>query len=167
MKRLILTLAIAATLTNVVFAQADKSAPALNFDLAKFAGKWYEISYIQEDEFKRDNLQAVTVNYVVQDNNKFVENFSATKKRSGKPVNFNTSLVYKGNGIIKAAGGGKCQVLAVDANYQYIMLGTTDLNHVWILSRTPNLDATIYNSLIEQAAGLGFAADEIGLMAEK
>lgn len=165
MKRSIFTLLIAALLP--LFANAQTAAGDIFFDLNKFAGTWYEVVYLQNDEQADDYLTAVTVNYVVTGDNKFYEEFKAEKKKNGKVVTANTKLKYKGNGIIKAANGAKCRVLALDSNYDYIMLGTTNQKYVWILSRTQHLDMAVYTKLLDQAATMGFPTEQPGLMANR
>ncbi len=165
MKRLIFTLIMAALMPALVSAQVQKATQTINLDLNKFAGKWYEIVYLQDENVDEDNLTGVTVTYVLKGNNKFYEDFSAQKKKNGKPVTATTNLTYQGKGVIKAPGGFKCQVLALDPNYEYIMLGTADLKYVWILSRTENLDIAVYSNLLDQAAAMGFAVEQPGLTA--
>lgn len=164
MKRIAFTLTIAALLPFL--ANAQTSADSL-FNLNKFAGTWYEVAYLQNDEQADDYLTAVTVNYVVTGTNKFYEEFKAEKKKNGKVVTANTKLKYKGNGIIKAANGAKCRVLALDSNYDYIMLGTTNHKYVWILSRTKHLDMAVYTQLLDKAANMGFETEQPGLMANR
>lgn len=165
MKRLIFTLIMAALMSALVNAQVQKPSKAINLDLNKFAGKWYEIVYLQDENVNEDNLTGVSVTYVLTGANKFYEDFSAQKKKNGKPVTATTKLTYQGNGVIKAPGGFKCQVLALDPNYEYVMLGTADLKYVWILSRKQQLDVAVYSNLLDQAAAMGFVTEQVGLTA--
>jgi len=41
-------------------------------------------------------------------------------------------------------------------NYKYSLVCGPDLSYLWILSRSPSLNADVKNSLIEKAASLGF-----------
>lgn len=166
MKRLLYTL-IVALVPFLVNAQAQKESKIINLDLNKFAGKWYEIVYLQDDNSRKDNLTQVSVTYVLKGDNKFYEDFRAEKRKNGKSVTATTNLAYQGNGIIKASGGTKCQVLALDPNYDYVMLGTTDHKYVWILSRTQRIDLDVYTNLLDQASDLGFITEQSGLMAGK
>ena len=45
--------------------------------------------------------------------------------------------------------------------YRYSMVAGPNRSYLWILSRTPNLDADILNELVASARQLGFATEEL------
>ena len=51
---------------------------------------------------------------------------------------------------------GDYWILALDPDYSWALVGTPNLRNLWILSRSPNLDAAVLDKLIEQARRLGF-----------
>jgi lipocalin len=46
-------------------------------------------------------------------------------------------------------------------DYQYAMIGSSSPNYFWILCRTPKMDESIYNKLIEKAVNLGYDINKI------
>jgi apolipoprotein D and lipocalin family protein len=41
--------------------------------------------------------------------------------------------------------------LELDENYQYALIGSNSSKYLWILSRTPEIDDKLYNSILEKA----------------
>jgi apolipoprotein D and lipocalin family protein len=51
---------------------------------------------------------------------------------------------------------GDYQVIALDDAHSYALVGTPDRKYLWVLSRTPVMDASLYTSLMEAARTQGF-----------
>jgi apolipoprotein D and lipocalin family protein len=51
---------------------------------------------------------------------------------------------------------GDYYALALDLNARYALLGSTDRDHLWIMSQTRTLDEPTYQRAVAQAAALGF-----------
>ncbi|MDO8927684.1 MAG: lipocalin family protein [Bacteroidota bacterium] len=47
-------------------------------------------------------------------------------------------------------------MLELDENYQYAMIGSSSDRYFWILSRTPQMEPTIYEMLLEKARKRGY-----------
>ena len=53
-------------------------------------------------------------------------------------------------------------VLELDAvNYQYAMIGSSSDKYFWILCRTPQMDSTVYNMLLDKARKRGYNLDKL------
>jgi apolipoprotein D and lipocalin family protein len=47
-------------------------------------------------------------------------------------------------------------IIALDEGYQYAMVGHPDKKYLWIMSRTPDLDEDVYESLVKRALAKGY-----------
>jgi len=53
-------------------------------------------------------------------------------------------------------------VLELDAvNYQYAMIGSSSDKYFWILCRTPQMDSSVYNMLLDKARKRGYNLDKL------
>jgi apolipoprotein D and lipocalin family protein len=51
---------------------------------------------------------------------------------------------------------GHYWIVALDPDYRWALVGHPDRTYLWILSRTPQMDAALYTSLVERARELGY-----------
>ncbi|WP_166869277.1 MULTISPECIES: lipocalin family protein [unclassified Salinibacterium] len=51
---------------------------------------------------------------------------------------------------------GDYWVLRIDDDYAYSLVGTPDRKNLWLLSRTPQAEATVIDSYLETARSMGF-----------
>ncbi len=132
-------------------------------DINRYLGKWYEIARFQHS-FEKD-LVGVTATYKLRNDGKIdVTNAGYENTLDGK---------YKeANGIAKIPDPSEpgqlkvsfflfffaeYNVLELDtANYQYALIGSSTPNYLWILSRTPEMDETTYNMLVNEAQNRGY-----------
>ena len=153
------------TTTNIE-AQTLQTVP--NVDLNKYAGKWYEIARFPHSFEK--NLVGVTATYSLKENGKIEvlnEGFKNTldgvrSKAVGKAKIPDLSEP----GRLKVAFFwifyADYFVLELDSvNYQYAMIGSSSDKYFWILSRTPQMDADVYNMLLEKARKRGYNLDKL------
>jgi apolipoprotein D and lipocalin family protein len=56
---------------------------------------------------------------------------------------------------------GDYQVIALDDAYRYALVGTPDRKYLWVLSRTPELDAATYGELMSIATQQGFDVSKV------
>lgn len=156
------------SLTQIMSAQNTMTEPKTveDVDLPHYLGKWYEIARF-ENRFEKD-LVGVTATY--SKTNKLskikVHNEGYVKTLDGKHKS--------ARGHAKVAGEGKLKVtffwpfyapywiLDVDkTNYTYALVGTPDRNYLWILSRLPKLDKTIYDGLVAKAKAEGYDVSKL------
>ncbi len=138
-----------------------------SFDLQKYLGTWFEIARL-DNSFER-GLQGVTANY--------------TLRKDGKIKVLNQGYKNNLNGKLKTAIGkailvsqetprnlkvsfflnfyAPYNILELDENYQYALIGSNSSKYLWILSRTPKLDSIIYKNLLEKAKARGYDTDKV------
>ena len=145
-----------------------------NFELEKFLGKWYEIARFQH-RFEKD-LVGVTADYSL--------------RKDGKIDVLNQGYEFILDGKLKQAKGiakvpdveqpAKLKVsffwffyadyfvMELDSvNYQYALIGSSSDDYLWIMSRTPQLDETVYNQLVEKAKSRGYDVSKLYVVPQK
>jgi apolipoprotein D and lipocalin family protein len=163
MKRLLLGAVVAFSLTGCLGLPGDLE-PVTGFEVDRYMGKWYEI-YRLDHSFER-GLSQVTATYTLQDDGSVkVENFGV--KEDGTADTIVGKALFQGDPTVASLQVsffgpfyGGYHVIALDKeNYQYAMVAGPSYDFLWILSRTPQLDQEIIDSLLAQAAASGFDVD--------
>lgn len=132
-----------------------------NFDLNRYAGKWYEIARL--DHRSEKDLIGVTMFYKLGDNGEI-----EVIQRGFNETN-NTRHVEKGTArLVGKPNVGHLEVsfllpfyssykiLELDKEYEYALVTSDTFDHLWILARDPALSDVAYQSLVDKAQKLGF-----------
>lgn len=137
-------------------------------DLVKYSGVWYEIARFPHSFEK--GLVGVTATYSIKPNGKIeVLNQGYKDSLNGK--------LSKAKGFAKLPDpnepgrlkvyffwpfGGEYLILDLDQeNYQYVLVGSSSLNYLWIMGRKPRMDDQVYQRLVDKAKLLGFDVDKL------
>ena len=140
-------------------------------DANQYLGTWYEIARLDQS-FER-GLEKITATYSLKDdggikvlNRGFIVAKKEWKEAEGKayfvePPNADKTNTGKLKVSFFGPFYGAYNIIALDANYQHVMICGPDKSYLWILSRTPTLAAPIKQKLIAQAKSLGFATDKL------
>ena len=138
-----------------------------DFEVDRYLGTWYEIARL-DHRFER-GMSNVTATYSLRDdggvdvlNRGFKEDKGEWDEARGKAY-FNGP---SDQGRLKVSFFGPFyggyNVIELDkAGYQYSLVAGPDTDYLWILSRTPEMDPDILESLVEKAANLGFDTDAL------
>jgi apolipoprotein D and lipocalin family protein len=145
----------------------DNVKPIGDFKLDRYLGKWYEIARL-EQSFEK-GLSHVTAEYSVRDdggvkvvNRGYSVEDSSWKEAEGKA--YFVDSVDQGYLKVSFFGPfyGSYIVLDLDReNYQYSLVCGPKKSYLWLLSRTPEMDAALRDSVIAKAAALGFEVDKL------
>lgn len=141
-------------------------------DLTRYAGKWYEIARLPMF-FQRNCASDVTATYTLKPNGAVIVNNQCVGK-DGKPMQSIGEATKNGDSGSKLKvtflpsglrwlpmGKADYWVLALDANYQYALVGTPDNKYLWILSRTPTMAQNTYQTLVATAISQGFDVSKL------
>ncbi len=133
--------------------------------LKEYAGKWYDIAHLPQ-KFQSD-CKCVTAEYSqVKDYVKVVntcvnEETGKVDKVDGKafPVEgtANSKLKVQFFWPFK----GDYQIIALEKNYQYAMVGSPDREALWIIARSPQPAAWILKEYLNKAEELGFDTSQV------
>ena len=138
---------------------------------SQYLGTWYEIARL-DHSFER-GLEKVTATYSAKNdggikvlNRGFNIKKNEWKEAEGKAYFVDAPNADKTNtGKLKVSFFGPFygayNIIALDANYQHVMICGPDKSYLWILSRTPQLAEAIKQELVAKAKAYGFATDTL------
>lgn len=141
--------------------------PVRGFELDRYLGKWYEIARL-DHSFER-GLTKVSADYGLRDdggvsvlNRGFDPVENAWQEAVGKAY----FVGGPDTGALKVSFFGPFygayNILVLDkASYQYSLVAGPDHSYLWILARSPGLEQTVIDSLVQQAKKMGFPTDEL------
>lgn len=133
-----------------------------SLDLEKYLGTWYEIARFPHS-FEKD-LVGVTATYSLRKDGKIRvvnQGYKGTldgklSRAEGKakfPDPDDTSRLKVSFFLFFY---GDYFVLELDRDYQWAMIGSSNPNFFWILSRTPQMDQETYEMLLDNARERGY-----------
>ncbi|MGI9532248.1 lipocalin family protein [Lutimonas sp.] len=125
-------------------------------DLEKYSGKWYEIAAFPQ-RFQK-GCYGTTATYSQSDKGYIiVENHCFKDSLNGKESSI------KGKAFVDANSGnsklkvqffwpfkGKYWIIDLADDYSFAVVGHPDRDYLWILSRTPEMDAKIYAEVVNR-----------------
>jgi len=133
-----------------------------NVDLKRYVGKWYEIaSYPQR--FQK-GCTCTTAEYTATDEGYIIVDNACNKDS----VNGEKSGIKGKAFIVENSGNAKLEVqffwpirgkywiIDLDSNYTYAVVGHPNREYLWILSRTPKIDESVYQGILERVKAKGF-----------
>lgn len=165
---LVISLFLFQTCKSSTMIQPDQTISApFKFELNLYLGTWYEIARF-DHSFER-NLQGVTATYSFRDDGK-IEVINQGYKNS---LNGELS-VSVGKAKITSPETPRMlkvsffwffyapyNILELDENYQYALIGSNSSKYLWILSRTSQMDNGTYQMLIEKAKERGYDVSKL------
>ena len=138
---------------------------------SQYLGTWYEIARLDQS-FER-GLEKISATYSLKDDGGIKvlnRGFNVAKKEwkeaEGKAYFIDAPNADKTNtGKLKVSFFGPFygayNIIALDVNYQHVMICGPDKTYIWILSRTPQLAESIKQELVSKAKKLDFATDKL------
>ena len=161
--RLVTTLGLAGLFALPQYAAAAEPAalPTVDrVDLARYAGAWYEIALLP-NRFQKQCVADTQARYRLDGDR--VEVLNRCRTADGKVDDAKgRAKVVEGTGNAKLRVSffwpfyGDYWVLALDPDYRHVLVGAPSRQYAWVLSRTPQMDETVLQGLLERAAALGF-----------
>lgn len=143
-------------------------------DVERYMGKWYEIAKYPVI-FER-GLVGVTAEYTLRDdgtvrvvNGGFRGDFDGEASRiEGKATvadkETNAKLTVQFGPIPFSLFGPNYWIIDLGEGYEYAVVSDGCRSTLWILSRTPQMDAEIYDGIVSWLAESGFDTDRLELM---
>jgi apolipoprotein D and lipocalin family protein len=132
---------------------------APNVDLARFQGQWFEIAKLPRAT--QVSCTGTTAFYVLRNNGLDVTNqchvatLDGQLRTSVQRVDGAESGSAKLN--LEVAGFvGDYWILEVGEQYEYAVIGVPSRDYLWILSRTPTLDATTLGGIVKRMQASNF-----------
>ena len=135
---------------------------AKSFDLDRYLGDWHEIARL--DHWFERGVDEAKANYSLRADGKVAVLNSGVKDGSPK--------VAKGVGKTTGTPGllrvtffwpfyADYRVLAIDDDYSVALVGSGGSDYLWILSRSPSLDAKQKEALLSEASRRGYDTSKL------
>ncbi|WP_318348676.1 lipocalin family protein [Aquipluma nitroreducens] len=169
---LLLSLFFTFSCTNTNSQMLDKTT-VKELDLNRYLGTWYEIARFPHSFEK--NMVGVTATYSLRDDGKI----RVLNQGYKNTLNGELSVAEGKAKIPDPSEPGKLKVsffwifygdynvLELDENYQYVMIGSSTDKYFWILSRTPQMSPETYEMLLEKARKRGYNLDKLVKVSQK
>jgi len=128
----------------------------------RYLGKWYEISRF-DHTFER-GLVGVTASYSIREDGKIkVVNSGYKKTLDGQKSEVNGKAKIPDPRVpskLKVSFFwffyADYFVLELDKNYQWAVIGSSSDNYLWILCRTPQMEKSLYDELLDKIKSRGY-----------
>jgi apolipoprotein D and lipocalin family protein len=145
----------------------DNVRPVSGFNAERYLGKWYEIARL-DHSFER-GMSRVTADYAARAdggldvlNRGYLADEGLWKEARGKAYFVEGPDV----GYLKVSFFGPFYgaygIFELDAqNYRYALVSGPDKSYLWLLARSPTLDAPTKDRLVARAAALGFDTSKL------
>jgi len=160
--------AFAAFALGAVAGAAGQSVSALpSVDLNRFAGSWYEISRLPNKR-EKGCLADVLDLVALADKNDHLQLVTSCEAK-----NDYTNVANADIKADKNSGGGKLKViylwpfsekdwiLAVGADYEWVLIGSPNHKELRVLSRTRSMNPEVLSGIRQKAASEGYAIDKM------
>ena len=136
-------------------------------DLKRFMGDWFVIANIPT--FIEKNATNAVESYSMGDNGEvktnftFFQNYPHGKKKVYKPTGYIHNTDTNAEWRMQFLWPFKMPFLIIDLDkqYQYTVIGYPNRKYLWIMSRNPEMDSNLYNSIIDQLSKKGFDISKI------
>jgi apolipoprotein D and lipocalin family protein len=159
-------LLFAASLTGIFLLASCASvnqaplATVTSVDLSRYQGKWYEVALLP-NRFQAICAADTQAEYIPDGDS--IRVINRCRKLDGS--------IEQANGIAHIVEGsansklrvsffrpfyGNYWILALDQEYQWVLVGEPGRKYSWVLSRTPVLPPAILNAALDKAASLGY-----------
>jgi apolipoprotein D and lipocalin family protein len=152
-------------------AQTMQTVP--NVDLAKYAGKWYEIASFPQ-RFQK-GCHCTTAEYTPTE-----KGYIIVENRCNKDSVKGTLSYIKGKAFVEKNSGnaklkvqffwpfkGKYWIIDLADDYSYAVVSHPNKKYLWILSRTPLMDEKEYQAIIERTREKGLDVSKLRITDQK
>ena len=161
MKRLLPLLAVFTVLAGCL-GMPTTVKPVKPFDLNRYLGTWYEVARL-DNSFER-GLTHVTADYRLADDGSVqVTNrgFSTEKQAWQEALGKAQFVMSPDEAYLKVSFFrpfyGSYVVFGLDTvNYQYAFVCSANTDYLWLLARTPTVDAAVIQQFVSTAEQAGF-----------
>jgi len=155
------------TMISILSCRTTRDLPTVEkVELTRYQGLWYEIARLP-NSFEK-GLECVTATYTLKSNGNIevLNQGYSTAKGKYKSARGTARVPDPDEpGKLKVSFfwpfSGDYYILQLDDEYRYALVGDPSRKYLWILSRTKDLDAAVYTSLMEHAKNSGFNTGQV------
>ena len=148
--------------------QETKDMLVSEVDLEQYSGLWYQVARY-DHRFQSDDCAESTAEYTLRPDGKmsvlnrcwkdqyggeYTQQIRATAESVNEQHSWLRVWFFR---VIPA----NYLIIGLDKDYQWACVTTPNKKSLWILSRTPSLDAITYKSIVDSLVAQGFHRDEM------
>ena len=143
-----------------------------NVDYQKYAGTWYEIARLP-NRFEKKCVGDITATYTVRTDGRidvknrcreadgsFTDAVGIARRAKGQPTSVLEVRFAPAFLSWLPMVWGDYRMIELAPDYSHVVVGSENREYLWILSRTPRMDDTLYRTLLKTAESQGFATTE-------
>jgi apolipoprotein D and lipocalin family protein len=167
-----LALVFSFSLVACAFAKGGQLPTASNVEVSKYVGKWYSIAALPQ--FFTRNCLAQTADYGIINSQTISVKNTCLKAKGKTTINgqavvtnaqTNAELEVTFNSFFTRLFRvkGDYNIIKLDSNYRYVMIGSNNLKSLWIMSRETSMPAEVYADYVKLAKELGFKTEKLEL----
>jgi len=147
-----------------------------HLELDRYAGQWHEIAHLPVS-FQKPCVADITASYRLRGEGRIsvlnrcrtadggmIEAEGSARPVAGHPGRLQVRFAPEWLSWLPWVWADYW-VIALDPDYQWAMVGDPGRKYLWILSRTPTMEATLFASLKQRAAGMGYELAPLKVMA--
>ena len=142
-------------------------------DVKRYMGTWFEIAKLPQ-RFEK-GLVGIKANYTLLPDGKvevlnsgYKEDFNGKMKTiKGKAWVADTATNAKLKVSFFWPFTGNYWIIELGKDYEYAVVGDESRKYLWILSRTPQMDETLYNELLKRVQDRGFDVSKLEKVPQK
>ena len=175
-RTVLLSLTIVGALAAVAAARAGDPGPlrvVAEVDYSRYAGRWYEVARLP-NKFEDKCVGNITATYAPRSDGRIDVTNRCLER--GNKVNVATGVARRVKGqppsvlevrfapawlSILPMVWGDYRVIALAGDYRHAVVGSEDRKYLWVLSRTPTLDESVYLRLLDEAKAQGFDTSRV------
>lgn len=159
-------------LASASLVQAAEPTTVAHVDVARYMGTWHEIARLPM-YFQKDCVSDVQANYALNPNGS-ISVLNSCRRADGKKIEAHglATSVDASNSKLRVSflpkairwlpfGQSPYWILRLDEHYQTVLVGTPNHQYLWILSRSPKLDAQVYRDYVNTAKNLGYDVSKL------
>jgi lipocalin len=136
--------------------------PVAALDLKRYLGEWYEIARL-EHAFERGMEKCRAMYSLRKDGQIDVVN-SGVKNGTVKQA-YAVAKTTETPGLLRVSFFwpfyADYRILWLDDDYQYVLVGGSSADYLWILSRTSTIDVSVKNAILAEARQRGYDTDKL------
>ena len=141
-----------------------------SLDVERYMGRWYELARY-DHSFERD-LEYCQAQYTLLDNGKIrVENSGVDSKNGKHKLSVGKAKLGDAPGQLRVSFFlffySDYNILALDDNYEWALIGSKSPKYLWILSRTPQLPQSVMDDILTLARQRGYDTSELIMVKQK
>lgn len=165
---------LAMILSSFVYAGGHVNvATSTVVDIKKYTGMWYAISSLPQ-RFSKSCIAQTAEYEIISEGKVSVKNTCLRKNKKPRTIFgsatvsnkiTNSELIVRFNTWWARLFNlkGDYNIVKIDPNYEYVIVGGQDRKSLWIMSRRPTMSEDVYSEYVNYAKSLGFNTNKLVL----